>query len=166
MKSLMLFAVLAMTSLSAQASNYPADYNIKNSCTGEGPVKVCRSLQMGYGLAALDIQYNGALRNAPGLSVWVRVNYNNGSREILVPMAVSSYGSVGVARITGGCLVGSLGGCAKPGTAEMRYLLEWAQQWGGTLNALSLDIAFVDGQGRWDNSGRAYGSYHVNFPQY
>jgi hypothetical protein len=162
MKTLFALLILAI-GVSAQASEYPADSNIKYSCQTQRAVRVCRSMQSMYGLAALDISYSGDLAGSPGVSAVVRVNYLDGVRQLTVPLERAYRTSV--ARITGGCLVGTLGGCAKRGTAEMRDLLVWAQQSGGKLNALDVEVSFVDQYGHWDNNGRPYGSYRFLFPE-
>ncbi|MGZ3782336.1 MAG: hypothetical protein ACXVCY_16920 [Pseudobdellovibrionaceae bacterium] len=146
---------------SANASNYPADYSVGRTCLTQGPVTVCRSLQMAYTSAVLDVYYNGVMKNSPGLKAWIQVNYEDGSRNLTVPF----YNNPLKARVTAGCVVAALQGCSVMGNDDYRYLLEYAQQQNGTLNALDLDIAVTDKNGNWDNNGREFGTYHFEFPQ-
>ena len=135
-------------------------------CAQNGPVRICRSLQVAYNLAVIDIEYDGFLvaKNSK-ISLWIQVNYLNGSKRLTLPLSMNFHSKWG-ARITGGCLVGQLGGCALGGTVEMRDFLIWAQQNNGILNQLDLNFAFVNEKGEWDNNNRAFGSYHITFPQY
>ncbi len=157
--------VLSLSSISS-ASNYPGDMEIKSSCIENGPVKVCRGLQY-PGLAVLNIFYAGKLLHSPSLKVWIGVNYLDGVRQgtfDMRPYNPPPYDTTAYTRITGGCLKGIPGGCAEQGTAEMRDLLLWAQTMGFTLNALSLDLAFVSDD-NWDNNNSFMGTYHFEFPQ-
>jgi len=150
----------------SNASEYPADYSIKSQCAQNGPIRICRALQVAYNLAVVDIEYDGFLvSKSSKLFLWIQVNYLNGSKRLTLPLSMNFHSKWG-ARITGGCLVGQLGGCALSGTAEMRDFLLWAQQNNGILNQLDLNFAFVNEKGEWDNNNRAFGSYHVTFPQY
>jgi hypothetical protein len=148
---------LFFASIMASASNYPGDMAIKKSCQENGPVKVCRAIQY-PGFAVLDIAYSGTLTLDKDLSAYVKVNYQDGSKDILVPMHSNR------ARITGGCLVGIAGGCQVYGTEAMRDVLVWAQQPNDMiLNALDLEIAITNGQGIWDSNLSE--NYHFHFSQ-
>lgn len=158
-------AIAMITSFNASlsmAKKHPPDYAIKKSCQNQGPVKVCRALQTWSNLAVLDIFYNGYLKNSQGLSIWIKVNYLDGSRTLSIPVILNSLGSV---RITGGCLVGRSKRCEILGSKKFKDLLVYAQRADGTLNALDLEIAFFDDYGSWDNNGSSHGSYHFYFPQ-
>ncbi|MGZ3744606.1 MAG: hypothetical protein ACXWRE_05725 [Pseudobdellovibrionaceae bacterium] len=166
MKKLMSHIVLALTvslgiTSAANAGYYPADYSVGSTCQTQGAVTVCRALQIAYGSAVLDIYYNGTIKNSPGLTAWVKVNYEIESREMNIPF----YNELRRARVTAGCVVAAQQGCSIMGTPEAHHLLEYAQQRNGTLNALDLDVAITDEHGNWDNNGRKFGTYHFVFPQ-
>jgi hypothetical protein len=153
----------------AFASNYPGDYAIKSTCQTQGPVKVCRSLQTNYNLAVVDVSYTGSLASSPDVKMWIQASYQDGPVSTTVsPVAqvptVSPAAQVKWAefRVTGGCMVGILGGCTSYGSPEMADVLKWAQQMDGKLNALEIDIAFTD-DNSWDNNGVDYGTYHFSF---
>lgn len=136
---------------SSPKSGYPTDYSINSQCQTNGPVTVCRALQVGPRLAVLDITYAGGILDPMKVSAFVKANYRDGARQgIFQRLNVGPF-DIARIRVTGGCVVGQLGGCAQSGTAEMRNLLLWAQQWDGTLNALDLEIALVDAAGNWDS---------------
>jgi hypothetical protein len=150
------------------ASNYPADMEFNTSCQERGPVKVCRGMQ-GGGYTSLHIYYKGALLKASGLKAYVQVNYLDGIRSGLFnmdPLYPAPYDTQATVRITGGCLVGKLGGCVTSGTQEMRDLLFWAQNH-MILNALDLEVAFVSDSQElgWDNQGGFGINYKFSFPQ-
>ncbi len=145
---------------SAPKSEYPGDYSIGYSCQTNGPVEVCRALQ-GGNLAVLDIRYKNGVLDARKVSAFVRVKYLYGNREGVFPTLYFQEPFAQV-RVTGGCLVGMLGGCARSGTAEMRDILQWAQTSSGTLNALDLEVAFVDDHGIWDSRFGANYAFHFD----
>lgn len=149
------FVLISIVSFYAtvQASNYPLDYSINQSCQVNESIQVCRALQPASNLAVLDIEYKGRLlNNSSMITLWIKVNYSNGSKSLSIPLTKNNHDQLG-ARITGGCLKGSEGGCALNGTAEMRNFLEWAQRSEGTLNQLNLEVAFYNENGEWDNLG-------------
>jgi hypothetical protein len=165
-----LFLAVALTALSsiAQASDFPVAYTTKESCQSQGPVEICRGYQPVYGQTVLDIYYTGNLLGAPGLSAWVRINYKTDSPQMTFPMStLTAYGRAMTnhVRITGGCLEARAGSCKVPGTPEMKDFLVWTQTEDGTLNELSLNIAFFDQHGNWDNHRTAGGSWFFKFNQ-
>lgn len=156
-----LFATVLVFAFSNNASAYPADSGAgKTTCQFQGQnIRVCRALESTNGnYAVLDINYHGPLTNQ--VKVWVRVNYQNGARTGTFDLMNNTQ-----AIITGGCQVETTAGCQYSGSSQMRDLMAFAQTSDGVLNALSLDIAFVDAGGTWDNNGSNGGTYHFDFPQ-
>lgn len=149
------------TTESTVKSGYPGDYSMGYSCQKNGPVEVCRAIQTGGLLAVLDIRYSNGVLDAKKVSAFVRVKYLDGNREGVFPTLFYQQPFAQV-RVTGGCMVGVMGGCARSGTAEMRDLLQWAQTYGGTLNALDLEVAFVDDRGNWDSRFGANYAFHFD----
>lgn len=162
--NLILSVVFSLAFSLALASGYPSDYPVYSDGPAIGVyngISIKRS-QQGNGGIALDIFYTGNIVYSTSVSAYIRVNYLDGSRDILVPM--SRYpGQVGLfARVTNGCLVGMLGGCKIMGTDAMKHLLYWAVRPNHSgLNALSLELAFVDSYGRWDSNLNR--NYHFQF---
>jgi hypothetical protein len=144
--------------VSSPQSEYPYDYATLGECQQSGPVRLCRAYQMFYGLAVLDIDYAGQAVDRESMSAFVRVNYQDGPRQGAFPLRLP--GASGQVRVTGGCLVGKLGGCEQQGTAAMRDLLQWAQRPDRGLNALDVEIAVVDGAGHWDSQDGANYRFH------
>lgn len=130
------------------ASPYPGDYPLFTDCQELSYVKVCRSLQQGG--VALDITYGKwhVPTAASTMKAWVRVKYRDGNRDELYTLTRQEVAYRG--RITNGCLVGSLGGCAVSGTEAMKHQLYWAVS-GMKLNELSLELAFIGPDGIWDS---------------
>lgn len=160
------FCLLFGMSLLAQASEYPSDYSANSSCQTQDPVTVCRAVQIGPKLAVLDIYYSGRLRNSSKISAWIKINYADGNRQATFQMTpYNPENQQFHFRVTGGCLVGTLGGCEQRGTEQMRDLLAWAQQYNGKLNALDLNLAFFNDNGIWDNNNNPGGNYHFYFPE-
>jgi len=160
MKHFLLTLSIMLSGVAAMASNYPADYTIYSDTRQDGPVKIQRGLQ-GRGYIALEIYYTGELSRANS-PLWVTViaNYTDGQRVRSFPMSYEN-GSYHV-RVTNGCLVGKFGGCAAEGTPEMKYLLQWASDYGLTLNALNVEFAFSTENGQWDPG--QYRNYRFQFP--
>ena len=162
-KTLSLLVSISLFSVGAFASQYPATYQISRSSQVDGPVVAARGMEIAYRQAVLDITYSGTLATHKGLKAWVQVHYNDSSPSDTFSVTPQAMGHFAELRITGGCLTSDdRGGCASEGTQRMRDLLVYAQN-GTTLNALSLEVAFVDGEGNWDNNGRK--NYHFKFPQ-
>ena len=160
MKKLFLnILALLVLSTSAFASEYPSDYPYWSDSKSYDFVQIKRDLQ-GSGAVALNILYQGALSKSQNLSAVVRITYLDGVREATFPM--SRYGDAFYVRVTNGCLVGSLGGCATPGTDAMKYLLQWAGRMPMTLNALNVELAFVNENGTWDSRNRANYPFHFD----
>lgn len=139
-------------------SGYPSNYPIFSDVRAAEKVAVTRSLQSDGGIG-LWIEYGGHLRGSSGLKVYVKVNYLDGSRDLLVPLD-SDTGSAARFRLSSRCLVGEYGGCARQAPDSMKHLLYWAV---GTrrLNALDMELAFTNDQGEWDSK---YGAnYRVQF---
>lgn len=169
MKNIIFCSVVLVSFFSSLvvASNYPSDMEIKSECQEKGAIRVCRGMQIS-GFAVLNIYYNGFLKNVESLRVYVKINYKDGSRAetfpmIQIPSTTSDTHSF--VKITGGCLIGSMGGCKVTGTPEMKNLLLWAQQpYNYILNELSLELAFFADGYEWDNN-LGYGSnyrFHFN----
>lgn len=161
MKHFLLALNIMFLGAAAMASNYPADYPVYSDTRQDGPVKIQRSLQ-GGGYVALEIDYTGELSHANS-PLWVTViaNYTDGQRVHSFPMVNDGNGTYHV-RVTNGCLVGKLGGCAAEGTPEMKDLLQWASDYGYTLNALDVEFTFSTENGQWDPS--QYRNYRFQFP--
>lgn len=153
-----ILAILAF-STSAFASNYPGDYPVWSDTQSNYPVQIKRDLQ-GSGAVALNIYYEGKLARSESLSVVVRVLYQDGPREAVFQM--NRYSSGFFTRVTNGCLTGQLGGCAAEGTDAMKYLLQWAGRRPMILNALAVELAFVDGNGNWDSRYGANYTFYFN----
>jgi hypothetical protein len=160
MKKLLVLIVVLISSMAA-ASQYPADTAFKTSCQDNGPVKVCRGMQIGGDLV-VTVYYKGVLANAPQLGLLIQANYQDGARQARFSMATQ--GNMKYVRVTNGCLVASPeAGCKVRGTPVMGYILFWGQR-GTFFNALSLDVAFFNPQGDWDNNGSYGNNYHFQFP--
>ena len=65
-------------------------------------------------------------------------------------------------RLTNGCLVGVLGGCAREGTYEMKELLYHAA-YSYTLNAFDVEFSVSNEFNHWDSNFGA--NYRFQFPQ-
>ncbi len=145
-------------------SEYPYDMATFVSCQSDGPVRLCRGSQISYALPVLDITYENGVLEPKKLSVFAKINYQNGARQAtFAKLDGRGPDDVAFFRLTGGCLVGKLGGCEQAGTAPMRDLLQWAGRSGGALNALDVALAFVDDAGTWDSH---YGAnYRFHFDQ-
>jgi hypothetical protein len=154
---------LVLIGVAAFATSYPPDYSMKGSCQISGPVKVCRSLQMSMN-AVLDIYYSGNLKNSTQLYAFVQANYNNSHPYGTFLMSNSS-GTDAFVRISGGCLVSMGYNCIHHGTQLMKDILVYAQRpYTGVLNALSLEVAVVNGNGVWDSFGYK-NNYKFYFPE-
>jgi hypothetical protein len=155
--------ILVLMGVAAFATSYPPDYSMKGSCQISGPVKVCRSLQTSMN-AVLDIYYSGNLKNSSQLYAFVQANYNN-SRPYGTFLMSNSSGTDAFVRLTSGCLVASGYNCLQYGTRQMRDILVYAQRpYMAVLNALSLEVAIVNGNGVWDNFGYK-NNYKFYFPE-
>lgn len=170
MRSFLIAAVAALSltavgcdhpegSVAQLQSPYPSNYPVYSDARSDGPVTVNRSLQSDGGVG-LNIYYTGDLQDNAGLGVYVKANYLDGARDGLFPL---DYATSSEARfsLSSGCLRGALGGCAESGTDAMKHLLYWAT-YDYNLNALDLEVSFVDGAGNWDS--RYGANYRVSFP--
>ncbi len=156
--------ISAFLPLLAQASNYPSNYGTvidSEYAQDGGPVKIVRSVHY-VGAIELNVYYEGALKDAPNLTALVIVHYQDGDRQLRVPMKRVEFSNYSQATVTNGCLVGMPGGCAQDSSPEMKDLLFWANH-GMHLNALNVEVAFDAGNGQWDSRGGA--NYKFNtFP--
>ncbi len=163
---LVLFA-LTFTSVNVFATPFPADGLIKFDTPSSGNfdgVKIIRGMQQS-GAIAIEIEYRGKLSRGMPLAAYVRVHYLDGDRDGYFPMTYYQ-DSMGQAywtvRLTNGCLVrGPMGGCDEFGSAKMKHVLFWATA-PGRLNALNIEVAFVDAKDHWD-SGTAGKNYPYLF---
>ncbi len=131
------------------SSNYPADLPKRSDFQSHGPAHIQRDLQYS-GAIALNVEYRGELSKSSSVAVVLKIIYHDGIREALFEMTPVEGGWT--TRVTNGCLVGMMGGCQTQGTDEMKDLLFWASRVPMTLNALHVELAFVDDQGKWDNN--------------
>ncbi len=153
---------LMLVGVAAFATSYPPDYTMKGSCQISGPVKVCRFLQSSMN-AVLDIYYSGNLKNSTQLYAFVQANYNT-SHPYGTFLMSNNTGTDAFVRLTSGCLVSFGHNCIQNGTDLMRDILRYAQRPTGVLNALSLEVAIVNGNGVWDNFGYK-NNYKFYFPE-
>lgn len=153
MKILFVLATLSIAfatpiSLASDSLVY-SDGPINGSFAG---ITIKRSL-LSNGAIFLNFYYTGNIVYSTTVAIYIRIHYLDGSRDLLVPMARYP-GQIGLfAQVTNGCLVGDSSGCKVMGTDAMKHLLYWAVRPDrGGLNALSLEVAFVDSYGRWDSN--------------
>lgn len=155
-------------------SEYPSDYTWNHVCSTDGPVKVCRSYN--YGGVYLDLEYSGFLvdeiqKADDKFEVLATVHYKNGDRQGKFVadthwLVFEREHHVGVPntvrfRLTTGCLVGQLGGCATEATPEMKDLLYWAFRPDGRPNAIDIEYAFL-ANGKWDSKYGANYKFHFD----
>jgi hypothetical protein len=157
-------ALLTLTvffSLSTMASNYPSDMTMfQEQPVTQGPLTVTRGLQYS-GKAVLEIDYNGYLKNIDSpIYLTATVHYQNG--DVTKVFQMQNWGSVYHVRLTAGCLVGAMGGCAAIGTDDMKDLLVYAQ-YANRLNGLDIDFAVSNSFNQWDSS--LGGNYSFHFLQ-
>lgn len=162
---LLLSAIMIQIPSNGNASGYPADMPRWHDFKGDVAMLIRRDLQPS-GAVAINVSYGRSLANSQSLSMVIRIKYSDGIREMTVPMEKRD-GQIWWARVTNGCLKGMIGGCEQYGTEAMNSLLYWAS-WNdrGTnvLNALNIELAFVNEKGEWDS--RDGQNYRFQFPEH
>lgn len=136
------------------ASNYPPNYMWGSQCVEDATFKLCRTSSNSH--AALRIEYRGQLQGHPGLAYYVKLNGRDG---VYAPEPGYDYLALtnGYTRCDYIQGSGSSWDC-KDAPQAMKDLFFWARDEHGNLNDWDLEVAVVDGDGRWDS--RFGANYH------
>lgn len=145
--SLMLLSLGA----TAFASNYPPNYAWERQCHETAELRICQSDGTGS-RNGLTVQYKGYLRDASRLSIYVKLN----GQEGLYAMTNRQDGSGFRVSLTDGAKDcwwnrdANYWNCNYAEAVEKQLFL-WARNQYGAFNAWDVEVAFVDDWNSWDS---------------